>query len=144
MGISDRWLLPLASLSDAERTVAAVIDVSDRTGDRPVILPIHVIEKGGGAIDKIPVDVQKEQAEDLFIHAVETLDEAGFTIEPHVVYGTDVVEAIIQAARDEAASAIVFLPREGGTLSKLLAGDLSNRLIVESPIPVITLPQPAG
>ena len=57
------------------------------------------------------------------------------------MYATDVVDALVDVSHDVEATSIVFLPREGGRLSRLLTGNLSKRLVFDSPIPVISLPQ---
>lgn len=143
MILGNRLLLPLASETDARRTASAVISAFGEEAETFTIYPLHVIEKGGGAIDKTPVDAQHDQAETIFSTMIAKLEPAGFDVEPELVYGTDVVDAIANAAMELEASAIVFLPREGGTLSRLLAGDLSNKLLERTPIPVVVLPQPA-
>lgn len=140
--VFDRLLLPLASEDDATRTAAALIEQFGDGGVRPTLTAVHVIEKGEGAIDKVPVSAQKEEAQRLFDTFEGQLAEAGFNVTRHTAYGGDIVDALIEAAADQEATAIVFLPRPGGTLSRLLGGDLSNRLIGESPVPVIALPQP--
>lgn len=142
MALTDRIILPLASQDDAKRTTAAVVEVVDDEQPPEAIVPLHIIEKGGGSIDKLSVDAQREQATELFDHAISTLEAAGYTVEPEVVYATDVVDAICDAAIELEATAIMFLPREGGTISKLLSGNRADRLISQAPVPVITLPQP--
>ena len=144
MTIEDRILLPLASITDAQRTVEALIAVYADADYRPLVIPMHIIEKGDGSIDRLPVNAQKGQAAELFTYAIEELEAAGFEVAPALFYGSNVVDTIIEAATDDGASAIVFLPREGGRLSRFLTGDRPTRLIMESPIPVITLPQPTA
>lgn len=143
MSLGKRILLPLASPEDARRTTTALREVFPTAPEGAVVLPLHIIEKGGGSLDKVSVEAQKEQAEELFIQAIPELEAAGFEVEPQMIFATDVVVAICEAALEHDATAIVFLPRAGGTLSKLLAGNLSDRLITQSPVPVTTLPQPA-
>lgn len=141
MALTDRLLLPLASETDARNTVDAFVSAFAGEPPAETIIPLHIIEKGGGSIDKLPVDTQKEQAEALFTVAIDELEAAGYATDPEVVYATDVVDAITGAAMELEATAIVFLPREGGRLSRLLAGDLSNRLLSQTPVPVIVLPR---
>lgn len=141
--LHERLLLPLASTSDAERTVDALIAALGEEADETIVVPLHVIEKGGGSIDKLPVDIQQDQASDLLEYAIGALESAGFTVEPNVVYGTDVVDAVSTFALEEDVTAIAFLPRPGGLLSKLLTGDRPGRFLEQSPVPVIVLPQPS-
>lgn len=143
MSIGRHLLLPLASDTDARRTASAVISAFGDEAESLTIYPLHVIEKGGGAIDKSPVDAQRDQAEELFTTAITELESAGFVVDPELVYSSDVIDAITNTALELGVSAIVFLPREGGTLSRLLAGDLSSKLLDRTPVPVVVLPRPA-
>lgn len=59
-----------------------------------------------------------------------------------MLYGTDVAETILTAARDVNASAIVFTPRGGGRWVKLLAGNVTQSILRGSDLPVLVLPNP--
>jgi nucleotide-binding universal stress UspA family protein len=63
-------------------------------------------------------------------------------VETDLRYGVDVVETIIEAGREHDASAIVFTPRSGGRLVRLLTGDVALSLVTESDRPVVALPDP--
>lgn len=63
-------------------------------------------------------------------------------VETDLRYGVDVVETILEAGRDHDASAIVFTPRSGGRLVRLLTGDVALSLVTESDRPVVALPDP--
>jgi nucleotide-binding universal stress UspA family protein len=144
MALTDRILLPLANETDTERTCAAIANELSDEGETPSIVITHVIEKGGGAPDKAPLSAREEQAESIFTLAENFLESEGFAVETDLVYGTDVVEEIVTAAETHEVTALVFLPRSGGgLLSKLFADDLSTDLLLESPVPVVVLPQPS-
>ena len=144
MALTDRILLPLANETDAERTCTAVARELSDEAEPPSIVVTHVIEKGGGAPDKAPLGAREEQAESIFTIAEHFLDDEGFDVETDLVYGTDVVETLMAAADTHDVTALVFLPRsEGGLLSQLFAGSLSDELVLASPVPVVALPQPA-
>lgn len=142
--LTDRILVPVANEEDARRTFGAVLDtlISD-VSPSSVIIAAHVIEKAGGAPDKAPLPARQEQAEATLSLLENLFQQADSEIETEVAYGTDVVETLCELAMEKDATAIVFVPRPSGRLTRLLSGDLSARLIVESPVPVLTLPQPA-
>lgn len=133
-------IVPVASPEDGAATGAAVARYAGAI-DR--VLGVSVVEKAGGAPDKISVEQAEEHAETALAALAEALGEAGIEVETDVYYGTDVVETLIEAAGETGADAIVFTPREGGGLLRLLSGDLGDRLVHESDVPVIALPRAA-
>ena len=134
----DRVLLPVATPDDAEATSAALLEhVADDVG---TVVAINVIEKGGGAIDKAPMDARKDQAEQLFRLARSALEPAGYDVETRIAFGTDVVETIHEAAEEADATAIAVLPRKGSFLVRFLTGNVAKKLMMESQIPVLALP----
>jgi nucleotide-binding universal stress UspA family protein len=100
---------------------------------------IHVIEKGGGTIDKASVEQREEYAEEVF-EAVEATLPAEFDVETDVVFGTDVAQAVFDAADDFDATSIVITPRSGSRWIRLLTGDVALELVTESDRPVVVLP----
>jgi nucleotide-binding universal stress UspA family protein len=100
------------------------------------VTALHVVEKGEGVPDKTPVEQSETIAEESFAALRETFPEAA----GEIAYNRDVVEAILDAAEELGASAIAFRPREGGRLVQLLSGDLSQRLVTDSELPVVALP----
>lgn len=139
--LTGKVLIPIANEDDAERTCEAVLAHLDP--DRPPeVTVVHVIEKAGGAPDKAPLDARQEQAEEIFHIAEAYLTGEGYDADTRIAYGTDVVDALVDAAEDTGATAIAFVPRESGRLARLLTGDLSKRLVLESPVPVVSLPVP--
>lgn len=127
-------LIPVAHEDDARRTAAA-FDPYDL--DR--ITLVYVVEKGGGAPDKTPVEHSKEVAAEAFAAFRESYPDA----EDRLVYETDIVGAILDAADEVDASAIAYCPRKGGRLMQLLSGDHARKLTTRADRPVVTLPQPS-
>ena len=128
----DRVLLPVASREDARATAAALAahDVGE-------IVAVHVIEKAGGAVDKASVEQRELEAAEIFDVLQESL---GQPVATEITYGTDVAEAIFDAAHDVGASSIVITPRGGSRWIRLLTGDVALSLVTESDLPVVVLP----
>ena len=129
----DRVVLPVASTEDAEATAAALegYDVGEITA-------VHVVEKAGGAVDKASVQQREEEAIEIFRVLREALDHPD--VETEITYGTDVAEAIFEAAHDVDATSIVITPRGGSRWIRLLTGDVALSLVTESDLPVVVLP----
>ena len=133
-----RVVVPVADPDDAERTAASVVP---RLGPTSTVVVVHVIEKGGGAIDKAPLEQRKEYARKAFDRASEPLEATDVAVETEILYGTDVVETIFGGADEWDADAIAFIPREGSRITELLTGDRTRRLVREASVPVVALPQ---
>jgi len=131
-------LVPVASPEDAAATAAAAVPYADAF-DR--VLGVTVVEKAGGAPDKLSVEQAVSHAEESLAALATPLREVGVEVETSVRYGTNVVETLVEAAVEAGAGAIVFTPREGGMLARLLSGDLGDRLVHQSDVPVIALPK---
>lgn len=134
-------IVPVASPEDGAATAAAVAPYAGAI-DR--VLGVSVVERTGGAPDKASVEQAKEHAEKALAALAGPLREAGIDVETDVYYGTDIVETLIEAAHEAGAGAVVFTPREGGGLVRLLSGDLGDRLVHESDVPVVALPEAVG
>ena len=133
-----RPLVPVASEDDAVETCRTAFPRIAAADGRAVV--VHVIEKAGGAPDKASVEQREEAAEAAFSAVRDCAAEAGIDVETEIRYGTDVVDAILDAAADLDASAVVFHPRGGSWLLDLLTGDVRDKLIAESDRPVVVLP----
>ncbi|SDJ30901.1 Nucleotide-binding universal stress protein, UspA family [Halovenus aranensis] len=128
-------LVPVATEADATETARALREYSPAQ-----VTVTHVVEKGGGVPDKTPVEQSEAVAADAYDAVREWFPDA----EEHTTYETDVVRGIFAAAREVEATAIAFQPRGGNRLAKFLAGDLTQKLVTNAPLPVLVLPQEGG
>jgi len=105
--------------------------------DPEAVTALHVVEKGGGAPDKTPV----EQSESVAAAAFDAVREAFPDAETATAYDRNVVDAIFETADEIDASAIAYRSRGGSRLMHFLSGDLSIKLVTQSDRPVIALPR---
>ncbi|WP_416840746.1 universal stress protein [Haloferax sp. DFSO52] len=133
-----RPLVPLANEADAEVTCNVAFPRIAATNGRAFV--VHVIEKAGGAPDKAGVEQREELADDVFDIARRAADTAGIDVATDLRFDTDVGDAILDAAAEVDASAIVFTPRGGRSWWDLFSGDVRDRLIRKSDRPVVVLP----
>lgn len=134
----DHVLVPVASAEDAEATCEAL---DPFLGDIERVTAVHVIEKAGGAPDKAPLEKRRADAEE-FLTLVETCLNDGVSVDTRIAYGTDVVTTLFDEAEDVGATAFAFRPRGGSRFVRLLTGDTATKLVTESEIPVVSLPDP--
>ncbi|WP_433634372.1 universal stress protein [Halomicrococcus sp. NG-SE-24] len=131
-----RIIVPVANKDDAEATTAALTPYVDATTS--TVIAVHVIEKAGGAPDKASVEQRELFADEAFERVADGLEDV--ELQTEYLYGTDVAAAIIDAAHDLDASAIVITPRGSSQWLKLLTGDVTAGLVNKSDIPIIVLP----
>ena len=136
-----RVSVPIAHEKDASVTARAL---EEFLGGAGVTLHfIHVIEKAGGAPDKAPLEARQQQAKAIF-EIVEThFAETDVEVRTELRYGTSVSDEIIAGAIEFDTTAIVFVPRDGSRIAKLLSGNLTQRLVSNDRIPVLVLPRSA-
>ena len=125
-------LLPVANEADALATARAL-----EPYDPERVTALHVVEKGEGVPDKTPVEQSEELAADAYAAVRTVFPDAG----AHTAYDRDVVDAIFDAVDEVDASAIAYRTRDGNRLLQFLSGDLSNKLVSDSHVPVIALPR---
>lgn len=131
-------LIPVATEEDARATCSALEPYLDET-ER--VTAVHVIEKAGGAPDKAPLEKRREDASD-FLAIIDSALSRTVTTETKTVFATDVVPALFSEATDAGADAVVFRARGGGRLAKILAGNITTKLVTDPAVPVISLPDP--
>jgi nucleotide-binding universal stress UspA family protein len=133
-------VIPIASEADAEATCRAILaEIGD---ERPQLHVVHVIETAGGAPDEASVEQREERAECIFEIVEATLADEPVTVETEILYGTDVADAVLEQARELDASAVAFTPRGASRWTKLLTGDVAQRLLSSADRPVVILPAP--
>lgn len=130
-------LVPVANADDAEATSAALAPYLGAGTEHVTLL--HVVEQTPGFMDHTSPEALEEEARAFLEAARERLGQAA-TVETAIRFGTDLVEEIADQAREEEATAIAFHPREKGQLTKLLTEDAERRLLRESTLPVVALP----
>ncbi|KTG14440.1 universal stress protein, partial [Haloferax profundi] len=135
MGILDHVVVPIADETDAVETADALNLYLDRIRR---ITAIHVIEKGGGVVDKAPMGKRRADA----AHYLSVFDvqlDGIVDIEMRMSFGTNVAETILETANDVEATAIAYRPRGGSRLVRLLSGDTGTRLVTDGELPVVSL-----
>ncbi|MDZ5810121.1 universal stress protein [Halorubrum sp. AD140] len=128
----DHVLLPVANEDDALATARALEPYHPNR-----VTALHVVEKGEGVPDKTPV----EQSEDLAAESYAAVRTVFPDADDHTAYARDVVGAIFEAAEEVDASAIAYRSRGGNRIMQFLSGDLSLKLVTDTPLPVVALPR---
>ncbi len=131
-------LVPVADPDDGEETAAALAPYLTPSS---TVLVVNVIEKAGGAPDKASVEQREEYAREIFERARGPLEGHAGSVETAILFGTDVVETILEAAVERRVDAVVFEPRGGNRFVELLTGDVARRLVKEASVPVVALPR---
>lgn len=125
-------LVPVANADDATKTAQAL-----EPYDPERVTALHVVEKGGGAPDKTPVEQSREVARESFTTFRTVFPDA----EDETAYATNVIDGILEAAENVDATAIAFRSRGGNRLLQFLSGDRSIKLVTKADRPVIALPR---
>ncbi|MFD1562486.1 universal stress protein [Haloarchaeobius amylolyticus] len=131
-------LVPVADPDDGEETATAL---APYLAPSSTVLVVNVIEKAGGAPDKASVEQREEYAQEIFERARGPLEDRAGTVETAILFGTDVVETIFEAAVERDVDAVAFEPREQSRFVELLTGNVARRLVKEASVPVVALPR---
>jgi len=134
----ERVVVPVANREDAASTARALAPHLEGTGY--TVTAIHVIEKAGGAPDKASVEQRQQHAEEIFSIFSEGFDGVDASVETDLCYGTDIAATILETAHERDATTIVFTPRGSNRWQKLLTGDVAHKLLENTDIPVLVLP----
>jgi len=141
MELTGTTVIPLASPDDAKTTAEAAAPYIE-TADHVIL--VHVVEKAGGAPDKVPVEQREEYAEEIFEVAEETISSEGVSVETRLLYSTEVADAVFELCDEVGASSVVVLPRESNRLLNVLVGDRMRSFIEDNDLPVVCLPSDSG
>jgi nucleotide-binding universal stress UspA family protein len=133
-------VVPVADPTDAKATAAALAPYVDDANN--TVIAVHVIEKASGAPDKASVEQREEYAEKIFAVLTEGFADIAVAIDTQIHYGTDIATTIIKASHDAEAGAIVFTLRGESRWKKLLSGDVTHKLVNNSDVPILILPDP--
>lgn len=126
-------LLPVATAADAAASAHALEPYRPRR-----VTALHVVEKAGGAPDKLSPEQAETVAADAMAEVRAVFPDAG----ERTAYGEAVAETVFDVAAEVDATAIAFRPRGGSRLTQFLAGDHALQLVTQADRPVIALPDP--
>lgn len=136
--IFERVVVPVANREDAAATAAAL--ASQVEGTDCEVIVVHVIERTPGAPDTASPEHRKQNAADIFGVVTDALKDTEIPVETDLRYETDIAASVVQAAHEHDATGIVFTPRGESRWKKLLTGDVTHKLVANSDIPVVVLP----
>lgn len=136
MALLDHVVVPIASEADADATTGALGPLLD---DIHRVTAVHVIEKGGGTIDKAPMEKRREDARE-FLDLLETELGENVVVDTRIEFGTEIVDTIVETAIDAGGTSIAIRPRGGSRILRLMTGDTTTRLVTTPKIPVLVLP----
>ncbi len=133
-----RIVLPVASEADAKATARAAAPYIEPD---TAVSVVHVVEKAGGAPDKASVEQREQYGEEITAIVADRLGDRAGSVSTEILYGEDVVDAIVAHAEAIDATAVAFLPRDSGLLSRLLSGQNTVSMVTDTDLPVIVLPE---
>lgn len=89
--------------------------------------------------DQVPKDIYEDRGDDIDKIVTEAFPEANFEV---IEKSDSMASTIIDKAIDNDATSIVFRPDQESMISNIFSADKNMKLITESSIPVIALPDP--
>jgi nucleotide-binding universal stress UspA family protein len=136
--VSQKALEYVRTRFDPERDSILVYGVADESN----LVPYMVEDEtaiGGIAFDEIR-EYLEDEAEEAVQDGVDSLREAGFTVEGATDFG-DPGSLICEKAEDESVDTII-LGREGhSTMGELLLGSVSHYVVHHTAVPVTLVPE---
>lgn len=131
-------LVPIANPDDAEATARAVHRYAS---PESTIIVTHVVEKGEGVPDKVSVRQREQYAEEAYETFIELFPDEFASLRFVTLYGRDIAETLLEGADEAGATLIAFTPRGGSRWRRFITGDVARKLIDNSDIPIIALPE---
>ncbi|WP_280535911.1 universal stress protein [Halopenitus sp. POP-27] len=137
----DEILLPVAPDGDTSRAVPHVVALAERYDARIHVLAIvDTLEEAIGDPQLETLTERLETAAHDRVHEVRSeLDERGIDADAHVHRGTP-HEAIRTAVEDLDVDLVVMPTHSREGLERVLLGSVTERIIRQSPVPVLSVP----
>jgi nucleotide-binding universal stress UspA family protein len=135
-------LLPVASVEDAEVTCLSALPAIMQAGG--AVTGLHIIDANGGWPDMAPREYRRYIANDALELVRREAEARGIRVSTKVVFDSEVTRAIITAAEEIEASAIVFTPRGSGRWRSLFSSGVAFDLVKKATCPVIVFPSLTG
>jgi nucleotide-binding universal stress UspA family protein len=141
--MNPRWLLPVDGSLPALRAVDHVIDETLATPLEPEVLLLNVQHPLPSDISRfistdVVHDYHRETGDAALAAARARLHAAGIGHTEHVVVG-EIAPAIVDFAREHDCSLIIMGARGLGTVSGLLLGSVTQRVIHLTDLPVVVV-----
>ncbi|MCL7419048.1 MAG: universal stress protein, partial [Halalkalicoccus sp.] len=136
----DKVLLPVANEADAKRTCTAVRP--HLTDDSAEVVALYVIEKREGGPAAASIEQLEEHGKKTLGVVEEVFTDSTVTVETELRSGTDLIETIFQAAKDNDVDCITFVPRPKGRVVAFLSGDTGWKIVNQTEYPILVLPRP--
>ena len=122
---------PVVPVADADDGCATARSLGEHPHDEGTI--VRVVEETGGAPDERSLEQAEGLAEESFVAFQEVMPDVGTGL----VYGENVIEAILDLAVAVDGSAVAFRPRAGSRLVQSLAGDGGLKRVMNLDLPAI-------
>jgi len=143
-----KLLVPIDGSEPSESALRLAIGIAKEDGAQVVF--VHVVDVAslialGGATTMDPglvITSQRELGEDALKHAAETAEAAGVHAATALLDG-EVVQTILDRAREERVDAIVMGSHGRGGLARAILGSKTEGVLRRASVPVIVAPHAA-
>lgn len=130
-----RMLVAASSPWSSEKMVSSIKDSAKRLG--AIVIVVHVVQASD---EDESEDDARLRGEQTLSTLTDKLDEIGIPSERVLLISDDVPRAIINAAEEHDATLIVLGVSNKSKVSRWLMGDVPQKLIKNTKIPVLLLP----
>lgn len=127
-------LLPVADPEDAKETCELAIPIIKSSNVEAVALFIVLTKKP-------TIAQQKLIANETLSFMKKEFEKNGIPLTCKTDYGRNVVKAMIEESEKEKVDAIIIRPRIASRLTKFFAGDVLEKLVEKSKVPIVILPR---